>query len=395
MQHENFGKCFDAKFELKLISPKDGYHYFYGYYDLNPYHENGRYHLANRVTFIDRLPTKNDVCELGYIDLETGEFIKFAETTAWNFQQGALLTYNTSNYDEVYYNVRGGDYDYQTCIHNLKTGAKRYTDRACANISSNGKYGLAVNFNRIYDFRPGYGYSDVRDKWYDIAQPDDDGIYLVDMQTGKSKLIISIAKILETFPNELFPDEKFVVNHITFNTTGDRFLFLFRNFMTEKCPMWKTTLITSDLDGNMYELLHNTVVSHYHWKNEKEVLFFAMVDEKIGIYLLEDMTKNYTRLESPYFERDIHCLYSPDQKYFVGDGYPREECLRNMYLYNTETGETEIILRDFSYDFGNTDLRCDLHNRWNVKGDKISFDSTRYGRREIYEIDVSSLQNDN
>lgn len=394
MQHENFGKCLDAKFEPKLISPNDGYHYFYGYYDLNPYHENGRYHLTNRVNFIDRIPTKDDICELGYIDLETNEFIKFAETTAWNFQQGALLTYNTSNYDEVFYNIRGGKYDYQTCIHNLKTGEKKYTERACANISHDGKYGLAVNFNRIYDFRPGYGYSGVKDKWYNIAQPDDDGIYLVDMKTGKSKLIISIAQVLKTFPNELFPNEKFVVNHITFNTTGDRFLFLFRNFMTEKCPMWKTTLITSDLEGNMYELLHNTVVSHYHWKNEREVLFAASVaNDEFGIYLLEDLTKNYTKYESPYFNRDIHCLYSPDQKYFVGDGYPREERLSNMYLYNIETGETEIILRDFSYNFGNTDLRCDLHNRWNVKGDKISFDSTRYGKREIYEIDVSSLYN--
>ena len=395
MQHENFGKCLDAKFEPKLISPKDGYHYFYGYYDLNAYHKNGKHHLANRVNFIDRLPTKDDVCELGYIDLEANEFIKFAETTAWNFQQGALLTYNKANYDEVYYNVRGGKYDYQTCIHNLKTGEKRYTERACANISPDGKYGVAVNFNRIYDFRPGYGYSDVKDKWYDVAQPDDDGIYLVDMQTGKSKLIISIAQVLKTFPNELFPNEKFVVNHITFNTTGNRFLFLIRNFMTEECPRWSTTLITSDLEGNMYELLHNTVVSHYHWKNEREVLFAASVaNDEFGIYLLEDLTKNYTKYESPYFNRDIHCLYSPNQKYFVGDGYPREERLSNMYLHNLETGETEIILRDFSYNFGNTDLRCDLHNRWNVKGDKISFDSTRNGKREIYEIDVSALYND-
>ena len=393
MQHENLGKCLDAKFDIKLISPNDGYHYFYGYYDLNPYHENGKYHLANRVSFIDRLPTKDDVCELGYIDLETNEFTKIAETTAWNFQQGALLTYNKANYDEVFYNVRGGENDYQTCIHNLKTNEKRYTDRACANISLDGKYGLALNFNRIYDFRPGYGYSDVKDKWFDVKQPDDDGIYLVDMESGKSKLIISAAQILKEFPNEQFSNEKFVVNHITFNTTGDRFLFLFRNFMTEECPMWSTTLITSDLEGNMYELLHNTVVSHYHWKNEREVLFAASVaNNEFGIYLLEDMTKNYTKYESPYFKRDIHCLYSPNQKYFIGDGYPDKDSLRGMYIYNNETGETDIILREYSHDFGNTDLRCDLHNRWNVKGDKISYDSTRNGKREIYEINVSSLE---
>ena len=393
MEHKNFGKCLDAKYNIKKISPNDGYNYFYGYYDLNPYHENGKYHLANRVSFNDRLPKKDDICELGYIDLETGEFTKFAETTAWNFQQGALLTYNTTNYDEVYYNVRGGQYDYMTCIHNLKTGEKRYTERACANIAPNGKYGLSLNFSRIYDFRPGYGYAGVKDKWYDVAQPDDDGIFLVDMETGKSKLIISAAQILKEFPNEVFPNEKFVVNHITFNTSSDRFLFLFRNFMTENCPRWSTSLYTADLEGNMYELLHNTVVSHYHWKNPREVLFAASVaNNEFGIYLLEDLTKNYTKLESPYFHKDIHCLYSPNQKYFIGDGYPdKEEQCRSIYIYNCETGESDIILKDFSYDFGNTGLRCDLHNRWNTKGDKISFDSTRNKIREIYEIDVSAL----
>lgn len=392
MQHENFGKCLDAKYDVKVISPDDGYHYFFGYYDLNAYHENGRYHLANRVKFADRLPTKDDVCELGYIDLETGEFTKFAETTAWNFQQGALLTYNKANYDEVFYNVRMGENDYSTCIHNLKTGEKKYTDRACANIAPNGKYGLAINFNRIYDFRPGYGYSDVKDKWYDVAQPEDDGIYLVDMETGKSRLIISVAQILREFPNETFPDEKFVVNHITFNTTSDRFLFLFRNFMTEKCPMWKTSLFTSDLEGNMYELLHNTVVSHYHWKNDRQILFYACVDDVTGIHLLNDLSHEYKTYESKYFDRDIHCLYSPDQKYIIGDGYPREDHCRHMFIYNLETDESDIILKDFSFDFGNTDIRCDLHNRWNVNGDKISFDSTRNGKREICEIDVSSLK---
>jgi len=145
MAHENFGKCLDLKFPRRCITPDDGWHYFYGYYDLNAYHENGKYHLANRVKFMDRLPEADDVCELGYINLETKEFTKFAETTAWNFQQGAMLTYNKMNYDEVFYNVRGGEYDYMTCRHNLKTGEKTYTDRACACISPDSKWGLAFH----------------------------------------------------------------------------------------------------------------------------------------------------------------------------------------------------------------------------------------------------------
>ena len=399
MEHENFGKCLDAKYPVKLISPNDGYHYFFGYYDLSAYHENGRFHLANRVKFMDRLPTKDDVCELGYIDLESGEFIKFAETTAWNFQQGALLTYNRANYDEVFYNVRGGENDFRTCIHNLKTGEKRYTDRACANVSLDGKRGLAVNFSRIYDFRPGYGYSDVKDRWYDVPQPEDDGIYLVDMESGKSKLIISIADVLKRFPNELFPDKKFVVNHITFSPSGEKFLFLLRNFMEPGTTGvgWLTTVITSDLDGNMYELIHNDCASHYHWKNDDQILFYCRRDEVYGLFLLDDKSQNYVHYDKPDlslgepYARDIHCLYSPSQRYFIGDSYTKPDHCRRIYIYDTETNEHEVLLKDYSVIPDNGDIRCDLHNRWNVKGDKISYDSTRNGRREIYEIDASAL----
>ena len=116
---------------------------------------------------------------------------------------------------------------------------------------------------------------------------------------------------------------------------------------------------------------------------------------------MDDLSKNYKTYPDPeltYDNRvtpevhnDIHCIYSPNGKYFIGDGYPRPDHCRYIYLYNLETDECEVILKDYSVKPTNGDIRCDLHNRWNVKGDKISFDSTRNGRREICEIDVSSL----
>ena len=76
---------------MRIINPDDGYHYFFGYYDLQPLDSAQRMHLAHRVRFIDRLPEAGDIAELGAIDMDTGVFEKYAETTAWNFQQGAML----------------------------------------------------------------------------------------------------------------------------------------------------------------------------------------------------------------------------------------------------------------------------------------------------------------
>ena len=76
---------------LDIITPDAGYHYFFAYYDMRATGKNGQNprHLCHRVKFYDRLPTADDVCEISY--LENGAFVKIAETTAWNFQQGAML----------------------------------------------------------------------------------------------------------------------------------------------------------------------------------------------------------------------------------------------------------------------------------------------------------------
>ncbi len=373
-------------YPVRPISPDDGYHYFFGYYDLNAYHISGKYHLANRVEFMDRLPEKDDVCTLGRINIETREFEPFAETTAWNFQQGALLTYNVANYDEVFYNVRKGD-EYVTCIHNLETGEKRYTDRACANISLDGKRGLAVNFNRIYDFRPGYGYAGVKDPWYDIPTPEDDGVFLVDMETGKSKLLVSTAEMLRQFPNPDLDGCKFVVNHITFSPSGEQYMFLLRNFGKEG-RKWTTSLIIGDLQGNVRNVIPYTVISHYHWKDEVTMLVYARINGEEGIGLLNTVTGEFRHFDDPHTHWDLHCLYSPDRKCFIGDTYPDKESRRPLYICDPETGKSKLLLREYSAPASNTDIRCDLHNRWNPQGTKFSWDTTRNGKREILEMDL-------
>jgi hypothetical protein len=89
---------------IKRISPADQ-EMFFGYYDLNPYDATGKLHLAHRTAFADRLQVRGDKAELGFIELATGKFEVFAETEAWNFQQGALLQYHPTKADTVYYNV--------------------------------------------------------------------------------------------------------------------------------------------------------------------------------------------------------------------------------------------------------------------------------------------------
>ena len=111
--------------DAKIITPNDGYHYFFAYYDMRATGEHGK-HLCHRVKFFDRLPTSEDVAELGY--LEDGNFVKFAETTAWNFQQGAMLQYHPYLENTVYYNVCENG-RFMTVTHDIVSGEKKYADK--------------------------------------------------------------------------------------------------------------------------------------------------------------------------------------------------------------------------------------------------------------------------
>ncbi|MEG1926290.1 MAG: hypothetical protein RR415_11145, partial [Ruthenibacterium sp.] len=134
---------------LECISPStQRNHYFYGYYDNPALTQNDTLHLCNHVAFMNRLPNAQDENELGYIELDSKEFHPFAKTTAWNFQQGTMLQWLPKNNLEVIYNNWTGC-EYESIVQNVVTGTKRHLSAPIANVSPDGKWGIALNFNRI------------------------------------------------------------------------------------------------------------------------------------------------------------------------------------------------------------------------------------------------------
>ncbi|MCL2319143.1 MAG: hypothetical protein FWC45_03595 [Treponema sp.] len=379
----------DAKVDIKRLSPNDGFHYYYGYYDNPAFSDGDIKHLCHKVNFWDRLPTKNDTCELGAIDIKTGTWEKLAETRAFNFQQGAMLQWNPLNPGtEIIYNIRDGN-EYRSVIHNIKTGKIRTLPAAVANVSQDGKWGLAINMNRVYDFRPGYGYSDVRDSWYDIPHPKDDGIRVINMETGAINFILDYVEMGKLF--SVAPEEKLVVNHITFSPDNNRLLFLLRTFATPQ-KHWLTGLGTIDRNGkNFYRMNPMSMASHYHWRDNNHLLIWATVKGVTGMHLITDEKDESVLLDPGFFFKDIHCIYSPDRKYILGDGYPDDEDYRQIYLFNTHTGKGTMLLRARSNPVATGDIRSDLHNRWSRSGKLVSFDSTHEGFRGLYLIDLTEI----
>lgn len=377
------------------ISPGDA-HYFFGYYDLQPYNADESLYLTHKTTFRNRLQGKHDIAEIGFINMKNGKYERLDITRAWNFQQGAMLQWNPKSPDkEIIYN----DFiDGQFCgvVMDINNGKKRYLDRPVANVSKDGKYAVSINMSRLYDFRPGYGYAATPDPCYYKNHSKDDGVFLIDMESGKSKLILSLDEIWN-FSGKFFKkDEKIIINHITFNPDGSRFLVLVRNF-PEQGKRHDTALITANKNGeDLYLLSDYGVQSHYWWMNEKELLIYSDGKELdcsrgwANNYVLKDKThEGYVQADG-FFEIDNHMSFSPDQTLMITDSYPDENRNQTIMLYNPQKNLCVDLGSFHSMDSVCIDVRCDIHPRWNRNSKGITFDSTHEGFRGIYKMDLDN-----
>ena len=391
-------KLLEKSYHAKRISPAGG-EYFFGYYDLQAF--CGNLHLTHKLNFTDRLQKRGDMAEVGLLDINTAKYEKLDITGAWNFQQGAMLQWNPLKpTEEIIYNSLS-DGDYGATVLNIHSGKKRFLDRPVANVSPKGDYALSINFDRMYDFRPGYGYAQYGDPFYYQRHSAKDGVFLTDLKTGKSRLIVSMKQIWE-FSCDFFgsTDPKLVINHITFNTDGTRFLLLVRNF-PDSGKSHQTAIITANTDGsNLYLLSDYGVQSHYYWRDPEHVIFYAGGRELAcargwaNNYILTDKTHEGEMIADGFFAGDNHMSYSPDRKLLLTDTYPDERRMQRLRIYSFENNICVDLGRFYSMPSNIIDLRCDLHPRWDQDGRRISFDSTHEGFRGVYMVDVGLIEDE-
>lgn len=373
-------------------------HHYFGYYELCPWDVTSRYVLGMETDFFHRGQTAEDVLTIGMIDTATGnQFIPLGQTHAWNWQQGCFLQWlpSASGKEIIYNDCQEGRF--VSVIRNIETGVQRVLPRPVAAVSHDGKTALSINFARLYDQRPGYGYAGAADPYAEVNAPEDDGIYFMDLQTGDYRLILSLAQVAKDYFPASQATPKVWFNHLQYNRDDSRFVFLMR-YPADNNPPWLTGMFTAALDGStLYRLAGHTSVSHFDWCDRERILAWTYRPEYgEAFYLCTDQTQQYEAVGLNYLTRDGHCCYSPDRRWILDDTYPDKDGIQVLKLWHV-AGQREIILGHFpsprKFWGGEAQLRCDLHPRWSRDGQKICFDSTQDGSRQVYVIDVSSIVN--
>ena len=186
------------KLTKKFNSPPQEHHFF-GYYDKSPLNAGNTRLLAQRASMIDRMPNKGDAIEIGYFDFPDGkEFHRLTRTTSWNWQQGCMLQWLGPGFDsEIIFNdIRDGQY--VSVIYNIESGLEKILPMPVYTITSDGKWGFCVDYERLYWLRPGYNYQGEPNPQKNTPIGDGDGIWRMSLETGENTQIISTREVLDT-----------------------------------------------------------------------------------------------------------------------------------------------------------------------------------------------------
>lgn len=385
--------------DITRISPDDHSHeYFFGYYDKSPWDYTDRYMLCMRAnnTWTDVSP--RETADILIIDTQKDitdpqRVKKIAETHAWNVQQGCMAQWLGPDFSSkvLYNDYRDGKY--VSVILTLETMEERVIPVAVYSVSGDGKLALTLDFSRLYNLRPGYGYYNVPEETKGIDLPDATAIWKVNLETGEVTDLLSYADFANFQPRDEMKVDGVIhkVNHIMLSPNGKRFMVLYRWF----CGQRKyTRLITCNSDGtDMYVLSDDDMVSHCFWKNNFAILAFEnKKKDGPGYYLMKDKTDKYFHCW-PQFSNDGHPSYSPDGRLIVTDSYPDRARVASINIMDGDERKIENttiakVFAPFKYD---NDTRCDLHPRWNRAGNKVCFDSVFEGHRGLYYVDVNTL----
>ena len=395
----------DRPFPVRAITQGPKSHWF-GYYDKEQVDPSGRYVLGMEVDIPMRSPTENDIIRIGMVDLQNNDrWTELGQSNAWGWQQGCMLQWRPGSSEEVIWNdAEGGQF--VSRILNVKTGQQRTLPKAIYALSPDGTYAVGTEFNRIQNMRPGYGYPGIPDPYADVKAPKDIGIYRINLDTGESTLIVSLAEVADIpyVDGSSLAEKWHYFNHLLVSPDSQRLIFLHRwrdapaRGEQSASGGFSTRMFTANQDGtDKYILDPSGHTSHFIWRDPQHICAWTKpVGQDWAFYLFEDQTENVQAVGKDTMTANGHNTYVPltNAEWILNDTYPSQDQkrLQTLYLYHVPTGKKVVLGQFYEPPMFSGEWRCDLHPRSDQQGTKVIFDSThKNGQRQMYLVDISSI----
>ena len=356
---------------------------------------------------------------------ECGEIQAVDSTTAWNFQQGSRLQWLPGRSDTIAFNaIENGRA--VSVLRNITSGERRILPAPIYVFSPDGKVSISPNFTTLAHRWKAYGYPPLAAN-PPITEQNTDGLWQLDIETDKQSLFISTQRAAE-FKAVLGADpSSHFLCHASFSPDGSRVVFLHRFFSSDGGLF--TRMIATDREAKDLVLLAQEKVSHFDWIDNDTILVWARFSggglarvrsrgllSSPMIKPLLSMARSFTgrwkkkllaeayykipvtdpksrvRFGWPSLDADGHPMIARSHGWIVTDFYPDKNGHLPVILYNSNRN-LRIDAHVFAHNprTNDSDVKCDLHPRWNRSERRVAVDTCEAGFRQVRILDVSDV----
>jgi len=386
----------DPACAVVAITPPEQAH-MHTYYDVCPWSPSGRELLCLRLGFEDREPAPDDRAELCVIDLKDRTVRVVAETAGWGFQTAAHQAWGRTD-GTVYFNDKRAGWAAGVRL-DLASGQRTWLDGPIWQVDPAERFAICTCLNRGRLTQRGYGMTfRPADELTNADRASaDDGLYRVDLHSGRQSLLVSLAEVWEVLPDrEDLDGAVLYAFHCKLNPQADRILLVVRARFDD--GRFLASLVACRADGSGLR----TVVPHRLWArgghhpiwhpNGRQVLMnLTPTDAGMRFCLIDaDTGRLEVLLDEP--PGSGHPSIRPDGKLLLTDQTRESGGVRTaaVRLVDLAEGTWRDLCAVRSPAVGGSPLRRDAHPVWDRTGRRVCFLAAPAGRRQLFIADPVS-----
>lgn len=405
---------YDPKVPVYCVTPNEG-RVLHRFFDTSPFSPSGRYMALFRVPNEEDVPKPGDYGEIVIVDLEAGTEQLVAISYGFEHQLGANINWGKDDDHILYNDVNPETWEYYGVHLNWKTGKKIKLEMGVYHVSSDGRYALTGNPSLKWRTQSGYGVLIPKELTKTVSVlSEDEGLFKIDITTGKAELLLSMKTIFETCYDQNYIEEKM---------TGECYLFHSKFSPSDKKIMFSTRWIpeemhnienvigkkkvrfivfTCNADGSNLQ----ASIPEKHWLNGGHHTTWHPDEEHLTMNIKKDWGE--MRFASvvldgsdllpvcSHLQGSGHPTFHPNGKFLITDVYAHESLaygdgtapLRLVWL---EDGTEEVLLRiqvESPYQKKDIALRVDPHPAWDRTNRYVAFNAFEGGTRRVYVMDM-------
>ena len=402
---------FDPEVPVWCVTPGRGgcYHRFF---DTSPISPSGRYLAVTRMSAEDRVPRPGDVAEVVVVDLETGREWVPATTRGWDTQLGAQVQWGADDTQLFFNDVDVDQWRPFGVRLDPASGARTDLEGTVYMVSRDGRWAASADLTKMHLTQKGYGVHIPEERVRTNAgAPDDDGLFVTDTDTGRSRLLVSLARIVEeaepAIDRDAFAAGDFYGFHVKWTVDGSRLMLVlrWRPHGNEERPKLRNHVITCAADGSdihvaMPSDLWSRGGHHPDWCPDNEHWMMNLKLDGQSLSLVRALYDG-TGLEplTTAVPGSGHPSLHPDRRHIVTDTYLHESLAFGdgttpIRWIDLEEGTARCLVRvdtDPPFPGPIGELRMDPHPAWDRAYGRITFNACPGGVRRVYVADLSGL----